>query len=221
MSSFPGTPRILKGGIVPLDPLSGAVLTARMIVLQYNPDSVSRSLQIQAIGADGRDYSEALRLKGPPVETFKLEAEIDATDQLELPEQNRTATEVGLFPQLALLETLVYPSSTQLNANNARQGAGELEIIPMEAPLTLFVWSRARIVPVRITECSITEEAFDTALNPIRAKLSLGLRVLSVDDLGFDNKGGGLFMSYLQRKEQLAARGAGGSLGQLGLTGIP
>ena len=221
MSSFPGTPRILKGGIVPLDPLSGAVLTARMIVLQYNPDSVSRSLQIQAIGADGRDYSEALRLKGPPVETFKLEAEIDATDQLEMPEQNRTATEVGLFPQLALLETLVYPSSTQLNANNARQGAGELEIIPMEAPLTLFVWSRARIVPVRITECSITEEAFDTALNPIRAKLSLGLRVLSVDDLGFDNKGGGLFMSYLQRKEQLAARGAGGSLGQLGLTGIP
>ena len=73
MSSFPGTPRILKGGIVPLDPLSGAVLTARMIVLQYNPDSVSRSLQIQAIGADGRDYSEALRLKGPPVETLKLE----------------------------------------------------------------------------------------------------------------------------------------------------
>jgi hypothetical protein len=47
------------------------------------------------------------------------------------------------------------------------------------------------------------------------------LRVLSVDDLGFGNKGGGLFMSYLQRKEQLAARGAAGALGQLGLTGIP
>ncbi|HEY0230021.1 MAG TPA: hypothetical protein VGC55_02115 [Dokdonella sp.] len=221
MSAFPGTPRILKGGIVPLDPVTSAVLTARMIVLQYNPDTVSRSLQIQAIGADGRDYSEALRLKGPPVETFKLEAEIDATDQLELPGQNQTAIEVGIFPQLALLETLVYPTSAQLTANDARQGSGELEIIPMEAPLTLFVWSRARIVPVRITECSITEEAFDTALNPIRAKVSLGLRVLSVDDLGFGNKGGGLFMSYLQRKEQLAARGAGGSLGQLGLTGIP
>lgn len=221
MSSFPGTPRILKGGIVPLDPITSAVLTSRMIVLQYNPDTLTRSLQVQAIGADGRDYSEALRLKGPPVETIKFEAEIDATDQLEFPRENQTTTQVGIFPQLALLETLVYPSSRQLQANDALQGSGELEIIPMEAPLTLFVWSRTRIVPVRISECSITEEAFDTALNPIRAKVSLGLRVLSVDDLGFANKGGGLFMSYLQRKEQLAARGPGGTLGQLGLTGIP
>ncbi|MEO5627242.1 MAG: hypothetical protein ABIQ70_14655 [Dokdonella sp.] len=221
MSAFPGTPRILKAGIVPLDPVTAAVLTARMIVLQYNPDSLSRSLQVQAIGGDGHDYSEALRLKGPPVETLKLEAEIDASDQLEQPDQNPATTEVGIFPQLALLETLVYPSSAQLQSNNARQASGELEIIPMEAPLTLFVWSKTRVLPVRISEFSITEEAFDTALNPIRAKVSLGLRVLSVDDLGFANKGGGLFMSYLQRKEQLAARGPGGTLGQLGLTGIP
>jgi hypothetical protein len=221
MSAFPGSPRILKAGIVPLDPLTAAVLTARMIVLQYNPDSLSRNFAVQAVGADGQDYAEALRLKGPPVETLKLEAEIDATDQLEQPAQNGASTELGIFPQLALLETLVYPSSAQLTANNARLGAGELEIIPMEAPLTLLVWSHARIVPVRISEFSITEEAFDPALNPIRAKVSLGLRVLSVDDLGFANKGGGLFMSYLQRKEQLAASGPGGSLGQLGLTGMP
>ncbi|MEO5558134.1 MAG: hypothetical protein ABIO49_00490 [Dokdonella sp.] len=220
MSAFPGAPRILKAGIVPLDPVTAAVLTARMIVLQYNPDSLSRSLQVQAIGGDGHDYSEALRLKGPPVETLKLEAEIDASDQLEQPDQNPAATQVGIFPQLALLETLVYPGSAQLQANNDRQASGELEIIPMEAPLLLFVWSRTRVLPVRISEFSITEEAFDTALNPIRAKISLGLRVLSVDDLGFANKGGGLFMSYLQRKEQLAARGPGGMLGQLGLTGI-
>lgn len=221
MSAFPLAPRILKGGIVPLDPVTFAVLTARMIVLQYNPDSVSRSLQVQAVGPDGRAFSEALRLKGPPVESFKLEVEIDATDQLEQPDRHPAASEVGIFPQLALLESLVYPASSQIQANHARLAAGELEILPMEAPLTLFVWSRTRVVPVRISECSITEEAFDSALNPIRAKASLGLRVLSVDDLGFANKGGGLFMSYLQRKEQLAARGSGGSLAQLGLTGIP
>jgi len=221
MSSFPGSPRILKAGIVPLDPVTFAVLSARMIVLQYNPDSLSRSLQVQAVGADGHDFSEAMRLKGPPVETIKLEAEIDATDQLELPDDNGTTTEVGLFPQLALLESLVYPTSTQLTANDSRQGSGELEIIPMEAPLTLFVWSRSRVVPVRISELSVTEEAFDVSLNPIRAKVSLGLRVLSVDDLGFANKGGALFMSYLQQKERLAARGPGGALAQLGLTGIP
>jgi len=221
VSAFPNSPRILKGGIVPLDPVTSAVLTARMIVLQYNPDSLSRTLQVQAIGGDGQDHSEALRLKGPAVETLKLEAEIDATDQLEQPEQNQTTTQLGIFPQLALLETLVYPTSAQLQANNARVDSGELEIIPMEAPLTLFIWSQVRVLPVRITEFSITEEAFDTALNPIRAKISLGMRVLSVDDLGFANKGGGLFMSYLQRKEQLAARGPGGTLAQLGLTGIP
>ncbi|HET7065492.1 MAG TPA: hypothetical protein VFI49_14565 [Rudaea sp.] len=221
MSSFPGSPRILKGGIVPLDPLTSAVLTQRMIVLQYNPDSLSRTLQVQAIGADGHDYSEALRLKGPPVETLKLEAEIDATDQLEQPDQNPTVVQVGIFPQLALLETLVYPTSTQLQSNNSALDSGELEIIPMEAPLTLFVWSLSRVLPVRITELSITEEAFDVALNPIRAKVSLGMRVLSVDDLGFANKGGSVFMSYLQRKEQLAGRGPGGTLAQLGLSGTP
>ncbi|MBS0583138.1 MAG: hypothetical protein JSS42_08560 [Proteobacteria bacterium] len=221
MSSFPASPRILKAGIVPLDPVTSAVLAQRMVVLQYNPDSLSRTLQVQAVGADGHDFSEALRLKGPAVETLKLEAEIDATDQLEQPEQNQAAVQNGIFPQLALLETLVYPSSGQLQANDAALAAGELEIIPIEAPLTLFVWSQARVLPVRITELSITEEAFDVSLNPIRAKVSLGMRVLSVDDLGFANKGGGLFMSYLQRKEQLAARGPGGTLAQLGLTGIP
>lgn len=221
MSSFPASPRILKAGIVPLDPVTSAVLSQRMVVLQYNPDSLSRTLQVQAVGSDGRDYAEALRLKGPPVETLKLEAEIDAADQLEQPDQNPTAARFGIFPQLALLETLVYPGSAQLQANDAALASGQLEIIPMEAPLTLFVWSQSRVLPVRITELSITEEAFDVNLNPIRAKASLGMRVLSVDDLGFANKGGGLFMGYLQRKEQLAGRGPGGALAQFGLSGLP
>jgi hypothetical protein len=43
----------------------------------------------------------------------------------------------------------------------------------MQAPLALFVWSQHRILPVRVTDFSITEEAFDPALNPIRAKVSL------------------------------------------------
>jgi hypothetical protein len=221
MSAFPGSPRILKGGIVLLDPLTSAVLSQRMIVLQYNPDSLSRTLQTQAAGGDGHDYSEALRLKGPAVETLKLEAEIDATDQLEDPDRNPAAVQVGILPELALLESLVYPASAQLQSNNALLDAGELEIVPMQAPLALFVWSQSRVMPVRITELSVTEEAFDPALNPTRAKISLGLRVLSVDDLGFAHKGGGVFMGYLQRKEQLAARGPAAGMGQLGLTGVP
>jgi len=219
MTTFPRSPRLLKGGLVLLDPASGAV--RRVIALQYNPDTLSRTLQVQAIGAEGGDRSQALRIKGPPTETIKVDVEIDATDQLELPAQNRTTVELGIFPQLAVLETIIYPASADLIANNILASLGTLEIAPMESPLTLFVWSKTRIVPVRLTEFSVTEEAFDPALNPIRAKVSLGMRVLSVNDLGFDHKGGNLYLAYHQQKERLAARTSAAALSGLGLTGIP
>lgn len=217
MSSFPGSPRLVRGGLVLVDPTTGAVL--RIIALQYNPDTLTRSLQIKGAGAESGDHIEALRLKGPPVETIKVEAEIDATDALEA--NDGQTNEAGLHPQLAALETIVYPTSAHLNATNGQARSGSLEIAPAQAPLPLFVFGAKRIVPVRITELSITEEAFDAALNPMRARVSLGLRVLSVDDLGFDVKGGNLFMTYLQGKEQLASRAAGGSFASLGINGIP
>jgi hypothetical protein len=217
MSAFPGSPRLVKGGLVLIDPVSAAI--RRMIVLQYNPDSLSRTLQVQALGEG--DRSQAMRLKGPPVETIKLDAEIDATDQLEFPDQNSSTVEFGILPQLAALETIIYPASATLTSNNALAAAGTLEIAPMEAPLTLFVWSRNRVLPVRISDLSVTEEAFDPALNPIRAKVSLGLRVLSVDDLGFTHKGGTLFMGYLQAKERLVKRLSAGGLESFGLGGLP
>jgi hypothetical protein len=217
MTTFPNSPKLLKGGLVLIDPETAMV--QRIIALQYNPDSLSRSFQIKGVGAESGDRSEALRLKGPPVETIKVEAELDATDQLEFAEAK--ATTVGIHPQLAALETIVYPTSGQLLANNRLAQAGRLEITPMETPLTLFVWSKTRVVPVRLTEFSVTEEAFDPALNPIRAKVSLGMRVLTVDDVGFNHKAGTLFMSYLQVKEQLAARNQGGSLNVLGIGAIP
>ncbi len=217
MTTFPNSPRLLKGGIVLIDPTTSAVL--RIIALQYNPDTLSRTLQVKGMG-ESSDHSEALRLKGPAVETIKLDAEIDATDQLEFPDQNAAVIEHGISPQLAVLETIIYPTTTQLQSNNSLAHAGTLEIVPMEAPLTLFVWSKNRILPVRLTDFSITEEAFDVNLNPIRAKVSLGMRVLSVDDLGFSHKGGSLFMSYLQTKEQLAKSAKAGTFGALGITGI-
>jgi hypothetical protein len=219
MTTFPGSPRILKGGLVLLDPDTFTVLPNGIIVLQYNPDTLSRTLKIQG-AEEGGDRSEALRLKGPPVETFKLDAEIDATDQLELPDQNPNTVQNGIFPQLAALETIVYPSSTTLQNNFNLSQAGTLEIMPALAPLTLFVWSANRIVPVRLTDFSITEEAFDPTLNPIRAKVSLGMRVLSIDDLNFSDKGGSLYMVYQQQKETLARMYLGGTFAALGIRGI-
>lgn len=217
MSTFPGSPKLLKGGIVLLDPESAAV--RGVIALQYNPETLNRSFQIQAVGTDGADRSQALRIKGPAVESYKLDVVLNAADDLETPDQKPDTVRFGLQPRLAALEALVHPASSQLLSNNTLAATGTLEIAPMEKPLTLFVWSRSRIVPVRVTEFSITEEAFDPDLNPIQAKVSLGLRVLSVDDLGFQHKGGSLFMAYLQQKEQLAAKS--GILSVFGLGGIP
>jgi hypothetical protein len=215
MSAFPGSPCVLKGGIVLIDP-ENASSPPRVITLQYNSDSLTRTLVPKTVKESG-DRSEALRLTGPPVETIKLEAEIDATDQIEVAETNSTVTQFGIFPQLCALEALVYPSSIHLNDNDVLAGRGILEIAPMQSALTLFVWSAQRIVPVRLTDFSITEEAFDAKLNPIRAKVSLGMRVLSVDDFGFNSKGANLFMSYLRQKERLATQIPPSALCSLGV----
>jgi len=219
VSAVPISPRLVKGGLILIDPASSTV--QRVITLQYNPDTLSRTLQTQSFsaGSEGGNRSEALRLKGPPIETIKLDAEIDATDQMEAGDSQTAQT--GIHAQLAALETIVYPSADQLDANNALARAGTLEIVPMEASLTLFVWSKTRILPVRITDFSITEEAFDPQLNPIRAKVSLSLRVLSVDDLGFDTRGGSLFMIYQRQKEQLARQNRTGGLSALGIGALP
>jgi hypothetical protein len=217
VSGFPGSPRLVKGGLVLVDPDSAAV--RRVIRLQYKSDSLQRVYQIQGAGGEG-DRSEALRLKGPPIETIKLEAEIDATDQLEFPDNHRDAVVLGIHPQLAALEAIVYPSSAALIENDGLARAGTIEIVPLQTALTLFVWSAQRILPVRLTELSVTEDAFDPALNPIRAKVSLGMRVLSVDDLGFAHRGGSLFLAYLRAKEQLVGRAPAAFLSNLGIGAI-
>lgn len=211
-------PTTLRGGIVLLDPATS--LVQRIIALQYNPDTLTRSFQIKAMG-DTAEQSEALRLRGPAVETIKLDAELDATEQLEHPDEHDSVARFGLAPALAALEGMANPTSAQLLAADALARVGVLEIAPMLAPLAVFVWSPNRILPVRLTELSITEEAFDTRLNPIRAKVSLGLRVLSVDDLGFDARGGSLFIAAMQATERLAAQSPSATLGALGISRLP
>lgn len=219
MSSFPGSPRLIKGGLVLVDAETGKV--RKVISLQYNPDTLNRTLQPQSAGAESGDRLETLRLKGPPLETIKLEAEIDATDQLEFPDRNPNTVRSGIAPQLAVLETILYPTSGQLQVNDLLSRGGSLEIIPAAAPLVLFVWSRNRVVPVRLTEFSIMEEAFDPALNPIRAKVTLNLRVLSINDLTFGTTGGSIYLAYHQQKENLARLVQGNALTPLGLTTLP
>ena len=193
------SPRLQRGAILSLDPTLGIPLGS--ISLQYNPESITRSLKPRTVG-DEPDRTEVLRLTGPPVETITVNAEIDATDQLAAGDP--TAQSFGIQPQLAALETLIYPSSIRLIANEVLTLLGTIEILPMESALTVFAWSKSRITPVRITDLEITEEAFDPQLNPIRAKVKLGMRVLDVNDVGFLNPAGAMYMVYQIQKEALA-----------------
>jgi len=200
--SSPLSPRVVRGAIVGVDILSPV---ASAIVFQYNPDTVTRTLQAQAAG-DGAARAEAMRLKGAPIETIRLEAEIDATDQLAGGDPIALAT--GIYPQLSALEMLVYPKSGLVITNTALAAAGVIEVIPPTAPFTLLIWGFKRVVPVRVTDFSITEEAYDTNLNPIRAKVTLSLRVLSYNDLGPTHPGFYVFLTHQIAKEAFAVVGS-------------
>ncbi len=201
MNIFPGTPRFLKGAIVGIDPFNPI---ASIVVFQYNPEKLTRSLTAQTVGGESR--SEPLRLKGAPSETITLDTEIDAADQLE--KGDPKTTEMGIYPQLSSLEMLIYPKSPAVIANTLLALSGSLELIAPEAPLTLLIWGPKRVLPVRLTQFTITEEAHDRNLNPIRAKVSLGLKVLSYNDLPPSHKGYGLFLAHQITKEAMAIVGS-------------
>ncbi|MCX9190002.1 hypothetical protein C3Y87_00930 [Carbonactinospora thermoautotrophica] len=211
MTRYTDLPKPIRSGLVVLDPVRGT--PQRVIVMQFNPDTLERSLAPQAAGAEQGDRTEALRVKGPAVETWKFTAEIDATDQLEIPAPH------GIHPQLAALETLLHPPSARIRRNQALAATGTLEITPVENPLTLWVWGAGRVLPVRLTELAITEEAFDADLNPIRATVGVGLRVLSVSDLPTGHRGAELYLVHLAQQERLAGSAGAGRLEAFGLGG--
>jgi hypothetical protein len=200
MGSFPGSPRTLGGAILAVDPSNPL---ARIVIFQYNPDSVTRTLRPReasaqtAIGA-----ADAHRIWGAPVETIGMTVEIDAADQLA--SGDPLAATTGIAGQLAVLEMLLYPSSLTVIANTVLLAAGTIEILPPEGPLTVLVWGPARVVPIRLDSLSITEQAFDTALNPIRAQVQLSATVLSYNDLPISDPGYALFLVHQVAKEALA-----------------
>jgi len=203
MTSFPGSPRLLKGAIVGVDLFNPL---ASVILFQYNPETLTRSLTARTPQHDWRQptaQTEQMRLAGPPEETIQLEIEIDAADQLE--EADLSATKLGVYPALASLEMLLYPKALAMITNNALLRGGIKEVSAPKAPLTMFVWGYKRVLPVRITGFSITEQAFDPGLNPIRASVSLSMTVLNYQDLGLLSPGGALFMAHQVAKEAMAS----------------
>ncbi len=192
-------PRTLRGALVSIPQTGGS---PTVISFQYNPATLSRGLQPQMVGGEENDRSQAVRFTGAPVQTIQVEVEIDATDGLE--RNDPIALQYGIAPQLAALELLIYPLSSDVLQQQALLATGTIEVAPLTAPRTLFVWGPRLCVPVRLTAYSVSEEAFDSALNPIRAVVSLGMRVLTYSDLDSDTRDYHQFLVYQQSLEQLA-----------------
>ena len=211
--AIPEFSQLTKGALVTLDSSLSTVTST--IAFQYNPDTLTRTLQVQSLGTESGSRSEVLRLQGTPIETFKLEAEFDASGRL--PEAQKEATpKQGIYPQLSALESLIYPTVEWAKTNMKRASEGRIEIIPYEVPMTLFIWGAKRVLPVRLADFSITEEAYDINLNPIRAKVSLSLRVLSYNDLPW-SQSRKLFLPHHQKKAKMARTGMSKGLRALGI----
>jgi hypothetical protein len=210
MSAFPGSPRLIKGALVGVG-LMGVLEST--VVFQYNPDTLTRRLEPRNAKPDG-EKGDVTRLSGPPKETITVSIEIDATDQLE--EANVLALATGIGPTLAALELMLYPKSSLVVANAVMSALGTIEVLPAEGPLILFVWGPTRVVPVQVTSLTITEDAHDQLLNPIRAKAELTLMVLSYNDLQVTSLGRALFLVHQVTAEALALSNAFNSVQSVG-----
>lgn len=203
MTTFSRSPKLAKGAIVGFDLFNPV---ASVIIFQYNPSQVSRQVEARTAGSDSSPR-EALRLAGAPQETITLnEVVLDATDQLE--QSDPIAADMGVYPQLSALEILLYPKSATVIANTALMMAGTIEIVQPMAPFTLFIWGVKRVLPVRLTGFSITEERFDPDLNPIAAKVNLSLQVLSTNDFSVTHPGYYTFLAHQVVKETMAVIGS-------------
>ncbi len=210
MTAFPRSPKLLRGALIGIDILNPL---ASVIIFQYNPQRLSRTLSARMSGGEG-NKAEVMRLSGAPQETIQLDIEIDATDQLE--KADSVAVSMGIYPQLAALEMLLYPKSSSIIANSALMAAGMLEVVGPEAPFTLFIWGIKRVLPVRLTQFTINEEAYDANLNPILAKVSTSMQVLSYNDFQATHPGFNIFLAHQIVKETMAVIGSVNNIAAVG-----
>lgn len=160
-----------KGALVAVDSAS-----TKVIRFQYNPEKLTRSTT-STFYSGGASRPEPARFGGAPAEKIDLEARFDATEALAA--GNSMAAEDGIRPQLAALELLAYPDMESVKEQAQLYEEGTVGVVPAPAPRTLLIFGMSRVVPVRITSINVTEELFDSNLNPIRATASISMEVVS------------------------------------------
>jgi hypothetical protein len=185
------SPKLLRGALVRIgEPFVGPV--PNVIVFQYNPDGLSRTLTpwqpppdkaSDAQNAGSADTAQPY----DPGESFNLVLELDATDALEHPESHPVAVLAGVADRIAALEQLLYPEGGDgdliggaiSSLGGLFGGGGATAVTPRsQVPIVLFAWGPGRIVPVRLTSFQVEEQAFLPTLYPLRAKVTVGLQIL-------------------------------------------
>jgi hypothetical protein len=197
-NGYSQSPRLLKGAIIQFSaPM--LVPIPNIIIFQYNPETITRTLTpwappAQSSGTDDPKVESALAQPFDPEETFDVTLELDAADALEAPDTHPVASVFGVADRLAAIEMLLYPPGDSalgglISAIGGALGAtSAVDVVPRKTvPVVLFFWGPGRIVPVRITSFSIDEQAYSPTLYPIRAKATLGLRVLDAASFGDDD----------------------------------
>jgi len=185
-----------------------------IVIFQYNPESLSRTLQIppRPTGPSQRETAQAGERTFEKI-TFK--AHFSAANLLD---EGKVLGELfGIGPQLAALEKMVLPSSKLAGLIGAAidaigdalgGGAGQdppAQPIPREKyPRILFIWGLTRVLPVTIDSMSISELEYDSILNPLRAEVDITLSVISVDDCSDDVLAKGALEFSTIAKEALA-----------------
>lgn len=198
-TGYSRSPKLLKGALIEFsERFIGPI--PNVIVFQYNPESMTRALEVWSQGGGtatgttaSNDASQTAQPFDPP-ETFTLALELDAADALEKPESHPVALISGVADRIAAMEMLLYPQSDSLlggllgsvsgslGGASASIGGSEQPVPRGTVPVVLFVWGPGRIVPVRLTSFSVEEQAYSPLLYPIRAEVSIGLKILTPKD---------------------------------------
>lgn len=195
------SPKLLKGALIQFSaPL--LVPVPNIIIFQYNPETMTRTItpwtqpENAGGGACAKDTATAVNPLAQPIdpcEKFDLALELDAADALEDPDNNRVAVLAGVADRIAAIEMLLYPPGDSgigglINAISSSLGGGTVVDVVSRTtvPVVLFYWGPGRIVPVRLESFSVDEQAYSPTLFPIRAKVTLGMKILDAAAFGDD-----------------------------------
>ncbi len=171
-----------------------------VVVFQFNPESISRTPAHPPLESATPTLENPRITPSEPAESMRFDLQIDATDQLAA--GSPLAAAHGILPILSALELLMIP--TERPNLQAMSGDNAYTSPPRSVPLVLFFWGTYRILPVRITNLGIDETRFDTRLNPVRAKVSVSLDVLTPNRLGDNVFGKGVY-DYTRGVKQVMA----------------